>query len=110
MAMWVFGYGSLLWKPGFDVAESVIGRLPGYARSFCMRSIHHRGTPEAPGRVATLIRSPGAVCHGMAYRITPEVLAPLDVYWQTAFRQSPISAYCCWKLEAKMIISGSISL
>ena len=49
MEMWVFGYGSLLWKPGFDVAESVIGRLPGYARSFCMRSIHHRGTVEKPG-------------------------------------------------------------
>ena len=54
MTMWVFGYGSLLWNPGFDVAESVIGTLPGYARSFCMRSIHHRGSEEEPGLVLAL--------------------------------------------------------
>ena len=59
MAMWVFGYGSLLWKPGFDVAESVIGRLPGYARSFCMRSIHHRGSVDRPGLVLALRVAPG---------------------------------------------------
>ena len=48
MTMWVFGYGSLVWNPGFEPVEKVIATLPGYARSFCMRSIHHRGTEEAP--------------------------------------------------------------
>ena len=69
MTMWVFGYGSLLWNPGFDVAESVIATLPGYARSFCMRSIHHRGTPEAPGLVLALDASVRSACEGMAMRV-----------------------------------------
>lgn len=69
MAMWVFGYGSLLWNPGFDVAESVIGTLPGYARSFCMRSIHHRGTEDDPGLVLALDEQPGQQCSGVALRV-----------------------------------------
>lgn len=69
MAMWVFGYGSLLWNPGFEVAESVIGTLPGYARSFCMRSIHHRGTQEDPGLVLALDEQPTESCSGLALRV-----------------------------------------
>lgn len=69
MAMWVFGYGSLLWNPGFDVAESVIATLPGYARSFCMRSIHHRGTVEDPGLVLALDEDTGSACEGIALRV-----------------------------------------
>ncbi|MEW9919682.1 gamma-glutamylcyclotransferase [Marimonas sp. MJW-29] len=71
MAMWVFGYGSLLWNPGFEVAERVIGTLPGYARSFCMRSIHHRGTEERPGLVLALDRQDDHACTGMALRVAP---------------------------------------
>ncbi len=71
MTMWVFGYGSLLWNPGFDVAESVIGRLPNYARSFCMRSIHHRGTEADPGLVLALDAQTGAQCQGLALRVAP---------------------------------------
>lgn len=67
--MWVFGYGSLLWNPGFEVAESVVGRLDGYARSFCMRSIHHRGTDENPGLVLALDELPGTGCEGLALRV-----------------------------------------
>ncbi len=67
--MWVFGYGSLLWNPGFEVAESVIATLPGYARSFCMRSIHHRGTVEQPGLVLALDESVRSACEGMAMRV-----------------------------------------
>ncbi len=69
MAMWVFGYGSLLWHPGFEVAESVVATLPGYARSFCMRSIHHRGTEEDPGLVLALDEDSQAACEGMALRV-----------------------------------------
>ncbi|MFK7836430.1 MAG: gamma-glutamylcyclotransferase [Sulfitobacter sp.] len=71
MAMWVFGYGSLLWNPGFDIAESVVGTLPGYARSFCMRSIHHRGTADDPGLVLALDEQPDHACIGMALRVAP---------------------------------------
>ena len=52
--MWVFGYGSLLWNPGFEPIEQMRADLPGYRRSFCMLSIHHRGTPEDPGLVLAL--------------------------------------------------------
>ena len=71
MTMWVFGYGSLLWNPGFDVAEQVKARLTGYARSFCMRSIHHRGTDEAPGLVLALDEASEAQCNGVALRVAP---------------------------------------
>lgn len=69
--MWVFGYGSLIWHPGFAVAEQQVARLTGWHRSFCMRSIHHRGTEAAPGLVLALDAAPGAVCDGVAFRVAP---------------------------------------
>jgi cation transport protein ChaC len=69
--LWVFGYASLLWQPGFEVAERRLARLDGWHRSFCMWSIHHRGTTEAPGLVLALDRAEGAVCHGLALRAAP---------------------------------------
>jgi len=66
MSLWVFGYGSLVWNPGFLPEEAVIARLPHYARSFCMRSIHHRGTVENPGLVLALDHQEHAVCEGLA--------------------------------------------
>jgi len=71
MALWVFGYGSLLWNPGFDVAEQSVATLHGWHRSFCMSSIHHRGTEEHPGLVLALDAAEGANCHGLALRVTP---------------------------------------
>lgn len=67
--LWIFGYGSLMWNPGFPVAERVLAKLPGYARSFCMRSIHHRGTEENPGLVLALDAHDSAECHGLAFRV-----------------------------------------
>lgn len=69
--LWVFGYGSLIWDPGFPVAERRIARATGWHRSFCMRSIHHRGTVERPGLVLALDRAPGAWCDGVAFAVTP---------------------------------------
>lgn len=66
--MWVFGYGSLLWNPGFEPAEQVTARLTGYRRSFCMLSIHHRGTETEPGLVLALEEQADAVCTGAAMR------------------------------------------
>ncbi|SPF77540.1 gamma-glutamylcyclotransferase [Pseudoprimorskyibacter insulae] len=71
MSMWVFGYGSLLWNPGFDVVEQVGATLGDYHRSFCMWSIHHRGTEDEPGLVLALDERPGAVCTGVAMRVRP---------------------------------------
>ena len=67
--LWVFGYGSLLWHPGFPVAEMRIARLHGWHRSFCMSSIHHRGTEAAPGLVLALDAAPEAFCDGLALRV-----------------------------------------
>ncbi len=69
MTMWVFGYGSLLWNPGFPVARREHATLHGYARSFCMRSIHHRGTEENPGLVLALDEHPDACCKGLALAV-----------------------------------------
>ncbi|MEO0939035.1 MAG: gamma-glutamylcyclotransferase [Pseudomonadota bacterium] len=69
MTMWVFGYGSLLWNPGFDVAEHAVARLDGYARSFCMRSIHHRGSEAEPGLVLALDTAPAKSCTGVALAV-----------------------------------------
>lgn len=72
MTMWVFGYGSLVWNPGFTAQERVIATLPGYHRSFCMRSIHHRGTEEMPGLVLALDEAEGAQCAGLALSVADE--------------------------------------
>ncbi len=69
MTMWVFGYGSLLWNPGFPVARREVATLQGYARSFCMTSIHHRGSVEAPGLVLALDEIEGAHCKGLALAV-----------------------------------------
>lgn len=66
---WIFGYGSLIWDPGFTPSERMIARLAGYRRSFCLASLVHRGRPEAPGLVLALDGDPGARCDGLALRV-----------------------------------------
>jgi len=81
MDLWVFGYGSLLWDPGFRPAERRAATLSGWHRSFCMLSIHHRGTEADPGLVLALDAAEGADCRGAALRVAQgeedEVLAML---------------------------------
>lgn len=77
-AVWLFGYGSLIYKADFPFLARRPARLDGWERRFWQGSHDHRGTPEAPGRVVTLLRVPGAVCRGVAYEVTPAVFAHLD--------------------------------
>jgi cation transport protein ChaC len=67
---WVFGYGSLMWNPGFPYEESVHALLPGFHRRFCVRSTIYRGTPERPGLVLGI--DSGGECSGMAFRVAAE--------------------------------------
>ncbi len=75
---WVFGYGSLIYKVDFPYLEREEASLTGWQRRFWQGSHDHRGTPCSPGRVVTLVRSPGALCLGVAYRVVDQVLEQLD--------------------------------
>jgi cation transport regulator ChaC len=79
---WIFGYGSLVWRPAFEFEQRHPGYIEGWARRFWQASPDHRGTPQAPGRVVTLVPTPRARCFGMAYRVAPDrwaqVVAALD--------------------------------
>ena len=79
---WIFGYGSLVWRPAFDHVERAPGFVRNFARRFWQGSPDHRGVPQAPGRVVTLVPEPDAVCWGMGYRVESdaweEVLRVLD--------------------------------
>ena len=80
--MWIFGYGSLVWRPAFPHDERRPAYVRGWTRRFWQGSTDHRGVPGAPGRVATLLREEGACCWGTAYRVSEEhadsVLERLD--------------------------------
>ena len=67
--LWIFGYGSLIWRPVFQYDMRQVARLNGYARRFCQASHDHRGTPDKPGRVVTLLPVVGEICHGMAFKL-----------------------------------------
>jgi cation transport protein ChaC len=76
--LWVFGYGSLMWRPGFDFLERVEARLLGAHRALCVFSFVHRGTPEQPGLVLGLDR--GGTCRGIAFRIAAAERAATVAY------------------------------
>jgi len=67
---WVFGYGSLMWNPGFAFEERLPARAFGFRRSLCVWSHVHRGTPDHPGLVLGLDR--GVSCRGVAFRVSLE--------------------------------------
>lgn len=124
--LWVFGYGSLMWQPEFPVAETQVARVTGWHRSFCMWSIHHRGTVDAPGLVLALDAASGAVCDGLALRAAPgteaETLAMLrerelisSAYLETtvpvAFRAGGGAQAVCYVIDpAHVQYTGALAL
>jgi len=86
---WVFGYGSLMWRPGFDFLERGGAVLHGRRRAFCIYSVHHRGTYERPGLVLGL--APGGSVRGCAYRVAASAWP--DTYAYLLEREQPTETY-----------------
>jgi cation transport protein ChaC len=79
--IWLFGYGSLLWNPAVEVAETRIGRIYGYRRRYCLRTRIGRGTPELPGLMLGLDR--GGCCTGQAIKLDRRIaVGELDLVWK----------------------------
>jgi cation transport protein ChaC len=87
--LWVFGYGSLMWRPGFPFLEQVPARLIGEHRALCVYSFVHRGTPEKPGLVLGLDR--GGACRGVAFRVAEKHRAATIAYLRA--REQVTSVY-----------------
>ncbi len=86
---WVFGYGSLMWRPGFTHLDRVVATHQGRRRAFCIYSVHHRGTPERPGLVLGL--APGGSVRGIAYRVAEDHWPDVHAYLRE--REQPTETY-----------------
>ncbi|MEM9205442.1 MAG: gamma-glutamylcyclotransferase [Pseudomonadota bacterium] len=86
---WVFGYGSLMWRPGFDYQDRVAGRLYGFHRSLCVYSYVHRGTPDCPGLVLGL--NNGGSCRGTLFSVSPSKWPDVLAYLRD--REQPTKVY-----------------
>jgi cation transport protein ChaC len=96
--LWVFGYGSLIWKPDFDYEAREPARIHGFHRRLCLRSVLYRGTHECPGIVFGLDR--GGSCFGMAYRVGAAKVPPVfRMLWE---REMFLGSYRPTWLPARM--------
>ncbi|MGZ8370055.1 MAG: gamma-glutamylcyclotransferase [Caulobacteraceae bacterium] len=86
---WVFGYGSLMWRPGFTYVERAAAILHGRRRAFCIYSVHHRGRPGQPGLVLGL--AAGGAVRGVAYRVAADDWAETHAY--LIEREQPTETY-----------------
>jgi len=95
--LWIFGYGSLIWRAGFPFERREAAHVRGWTRRLDQGSPDHRGTPERLGRVATLVRAPGARCGGAAYlvadHLADEVLAALDHRERGGYERISVAAW-----------------
>src|SRR6202789_2210439 len=124
--LWIFGYGSLMWRPGFEFLEQVPARLIGEHRALCVYSFFHRGTPERPGLVLGLDR--GGTCRGIAFRVQAGKRAATIAYlrareqvtavyresmrrvWLAGDRGAQVSALCYVVDRSHVQYAGRLSL
>lgn len=97
LSRWIFGYGSLMWRPSFRHEQRCPAYIKGWKRRFWQGSTDHRGIPGAPGRVVTLVADPGAVCWGVVYRLcdhnAEQVLEELDFRERGGYRRLLVQAF-----------------
>lgn len=91
--IWVFAYGSLIYKVDFPFITKAQASIVGWTRRFWQGSHDHRGTPEKPGRVLTLIPSKGEICHGIAYQVSHEVFEHLDYREKNGYLRYEMDLY-----------------
>lgn len=99
---WIFGYGSLMWRPGFAYQRSEPARIHGYHRSLCVYSYVHRGTPDQPGLVLGLDR--GGSCHGMAFSVAGDAWTETIAYLRA--REQVTSVYVEKQKAVTLVRSG----
>ena len=92
-ATWVFGYGSLIWKQDFPYLDSKPARIRGWERRFWQGSHDHRGLPDDPGRVVTLVESPASWCDGRAFLVDPGVFEHLDHREKNGYAHLDVTIY-----------------
>lgn len=104
--MWIFGYGSLIWRPGFDFVERREGYVEGWKRRFWQGSTDHRGVPGDPGRVVTMLREAQARTWGAAYRVEQleweRIVAQLDHREKGGYEQHAVHVHTPRHPEARI--------
>lgn len=92
-SVWLFGYGSLIWRQGFPFKEARRAHIRGWQRRFWQGSHDHRGVPDDPGRVVTLVEADGAHCYGRAFLIDHDVFEHLDQREINGYRREEVEVY-----------------
>ena len=104
--MYVFGYGSLIWNPGFEFQTSELAEIKNYKRSFSMWSIHHRGTVKRPGLVLALEKCNGRSCKGVVFSVSPDNYTQVLLYLRE--RELVSSAYEETEVQVELATSKQL--
>ena len=110
--MWIFGYGSLIWKPGFEFLEQRVGFVRGWERRFSQGSFDHRGVPGNPGRVVTLLPREEAITWGSAFLVDrvvrEEILANLDHREKGGYQRFEVPVFDHGQGEPRVVVEEAL--